>query len=273
MATSVGCAPLHQMYASAVTLGAKTWKEVEEPYLRAMERFDDNIVDGTASMGDLQNGKGDFFNDLLALLLENCAGIDLFARGDVPGLAFPRHKLDVTYPHVGAAEFLLEAKAVGTPKHPGSPKQRDVGRAGAADLDKRIKEIGFKVIDLKAEYARIMTQEGFEPKAAGGDLTSWLRTVRPTTYLFIAARVTGGGDLQRVQQFARIAGQLVDAVGVYCYGPKDAAQPTVYEALPVGSDIELDRVLFRACRDLVGLKDRPPIIPATQPLSVILESE
>lgn len=28
----------------------------------------------TALSGDLQNGKGDFFSDLLALLLENCSG-------------------------------------------------------------------------------------------------------------------------------------------------------------------------------------------------------
>ena len=36
--------------------------------------FDRNLVDSFAGTGiaELQNGKGDFFNDLLALLLENC---------------------------------------------------------------------------------------------------------------------------------------------------------------------------------------------------------
>ena len=42
-----------------------------------MEGFDDNVASGVAGMGELQNGKGDFFNDLLALLLEQCAGVEL----------------------------------------------------------------------------------------------------------------------------------------------------------------------------------------------------
>ncbi len=77
------------MYASAVEARARTWTEVESAFLRAMEASDDNLVDGVATMGDLQNGKGDFFNDLLALLLENFAETELFARGDVPGPTFP----------------------------------------------------------------------------------------------------------------------------------------------------------------------------------------
>src|SRR4029079_10848321 len=146
--------------------------------------FDANIASGVANMGDLQNGKGDFFNDLLALILENCASVQLYARGGVPGLIFPKHNLDVAFPSTGVVEFVLEAKAVGTPKHPGSPKQRAAGRAGSADLDKRVKEIGFKAIDLKAEYARILTRTGQSPSTTSGDLTTWLQSVKPKSYVF-----------------------------------------------------------------------------------------
>jgi hypothetical protein len=242
------------MYEAAVAGGHRSWNEVEANFLRAMEAFDANVAAGIADMGDLQNGKGDFFNDLLALLLENCAGVQLYARGGVPGLIFPRHNLDVTFPPAGVVEFLLEAKAVGTPKHPGSPKEKDMGRNGAADLDKRIKEIGFKTIDLKAEYARIMAQRGTTLEAPRGDLTSWLHSVKPRSYLFISARVTGQPDLMRVEHFARAAGQVVDAVGVYCYMPTGPRSPTTYRAAPVGPDIELERVLFRACQDLSAIK-------------------
>src|SRR4029077_17233451 len=242
VATKPGCAPLKKAYEAAVRLKPKAWSTVEALFLRAMEEFDANIVSGVADMGDLQNGKGDFFNDLLALLLENCAGVTLYSRGGVPGLVFPKHNLDVTFPNTGVVAFMLEAKAVGTPKHPGSPKQKPIGRPGSADLDKRVKEIGFKAIDLKAEYARIMAAKGEGPTAIAGDLTTWLHSVKPRSYVFIAARVISDGDHARVLQFANVAGLVSDAVGVYCFKPVSPSQPTTYTALAVPAHIELARV-------------------------------
>jgi len=269
VATKPGCAPLKVAYESAVRARPKTWEEVEGQFLQAMAKFDANIAKGVADMGDLQNGKGDFFNDLLALLLENCAKVTLFSRGGVPGLTFPKHNLDVTFPNTGVVEFLLEAKAVGTPKHPGSPKARAIGRAGSADLDKRVKEIGFKTIDLKAEYARIMAARGESPTTISGDLTAWLHSVKPRAYVFIAARVIGDKDLARVVRFANVAGLVSDAVGVYCFAPASASQPTKYIRQEVPPHIELSRVLFRACQDLTALRDKPPMKPPSPSPAVL----
>lgn len=219
-----------------------------------MESFDRNIASGLADMGDLQNGKGDFFNDLLALLLENCAQLQLFSRSAVPGLIFPKHNLDVTYPNSGAIEFILEAKAVGTPKHPGSPQQKRIGRAGSADLDKRIKEIGFKTIDLKAEFARMAAAQGQSPNTISGDLTTWLRSVKPKSYVFLAARVISEKDRERVIRMADVAGLVSDAVGLYCYRPVAPDEPTTYKPEVVPPHIELGRVLFRACQDLTAIR-------------------
>jgi len=250
----------------------KTWDQVEGDFLKAMAEFDTNIVSGVADMGDLQNGKGDFLNDLLALLLENCAGVTLYSRGAVPGLNFPRHNLDVTFPNTGVVEFLLEAKAVGTPKHAGSPKQEAIGRPGSADLDKRVKEIGFKTIDLKFEYARIMAQLRDErPTPIGGDLTTWLHSVKPRSYLFIAARATSDNDYQRLIRIANVAGLVSDAVGVYCFTPVSASQPTTYKPRKVPPHIELARVLFRACQDLTALKTAEPIEAPSPSPSVLAE--
>lgn len=254
VATKSGCLPLKEMYERAASSGPKTWNEVEHDFLRAMDGFDANVASGAADIGDLQNGKGDFFNDLLALLLENCAGVTLYSRGGVPGLTFPKHNLDVTFPRTGVVEFLLEAKAVGTPKHPLSPKQKPIGRPGSADLDKRVKEIGFKMIDLKAEYARIMATRGERPTPVGGDLTTWLHSVKPRAYVFIAARVISEHDRDRVIRFANVAGLVSDAVGVYCFTPVSASNPTTYRSVSVPSHVELERVLFRACQDLAGLR-------------------
>lgn len=264
VATKPGCAPLRMAYQRAVAIGPNTWNQVEADFLRAMEEFDANIAAGIADMGDLQNGKGDFFNDLLALLLENCAGVTLYSRGGVPGLTFPKHNLDVTFPNSGVVEFMLEAKAVGTPKHPGSPRQKAIGRPGSADLDKRIKEIGFKTIDLKAEYARIMASQGERPSPIAGDLSTWLHSVKPRSFVFIAARVTGDNDYERLIRLANVAGLVSDAVGVYCFAPGSASQPASYIARQVPPHIELARVLFRACQDLVAIKSATattPILP------------
>lgn len=256
--TSPGCAPLKAAYQAAVDLGPKTWPEVEELFLRAMEEFDANVASGRADMGDLQNGKGDFFNDLLALLLENCAGVQLYCRGQVPGLMIPRHNLDVTFPARGNIEFILEAKAVGTPRHPGSPKQKPIGRAGSADLDKRVKEVGFKAIDLKAEFARIMAAQGHAPTSISGDLTAWLRSVKPKSYLFFAARVVSDTDLEQVIRKAQHAELASDAVGVYAFRAQSAAAPTRYSPASVPSNLELSRVLFRACQELTAIRNARP---------------
>src|SRR5687768_10698361 len=100
VAESPACEPLRAMYAEAVAAKPTSWDQIEDGLLRAMEGFDTNVASGLAVQGDIQNGKGDFFNDLLALLLENCAEIDLDSRGGVPGFIFPTHNLDVTYPSV-----------------------------------------------------------------------------------------------------------------------------------------------------------------------------
>lgn len=274
VASKPGCIPLKEAYLWAQEAVPKRWLTVEEIFLRGMEGFDRNVAAGVADMGDLQNGKGDFFNDLLALILENCAQVQLFSRGHVPGLIFPKHTLDVTYPSVGAIEFILEAKAVGTPKHPGSPKERAIGRPGSADLDKRVKEIGFKTIDLKAEYARILAERGESPNTISGDLTTWLRSVKPRSYVFFAARVVSDKDRDRVIRFADVASLVSDAVGVFCFRPVADDQPTTYRAEAVPSHIAIDRVLFRACQDLTSLKKAVPVeAPTPSPAAAAEETE
>jgi hypothetical protein len=254
VATKPACLPLLAMYRAAVAARPRTWAEVEDGFLRAMEAFDANVAVGTADIGDLQNGKGDFLNDLLALILEGCAEIDLFSRGGVPGLVFPNHNLDVTYPNTGTVKFTLEVKAVGTPRHPLSPKQKPIGRPGSADLAKRIKEVAFKTIDLKAEFGRIMAARGQPASAPGGNLTSWLHTVRPRAYLFIGARVVGKTDLEATIAFAHTAAQVVDGVGLFCFGPASVNAPTTYRTFDVPAGISMDRVLYGACQDLLELK-------------------
>ena len=251
------------MYRAAVAARPRAWNAIEGEYLRAIGALDDNLVAGTANMGDLQNGKGDFFNDLLALLLEGCAEVDLFSRGGVPGFIFPTHNLDVTYPSTGVAKFVVEAKALGTPKHPGSPNEQEMGRRGSADIKKRVTELAFKTIDLKAEHGRIEAMAGNRPAVnPGGNLTTWLRAVSPRSYLFISARVISPTDLASVVTYAGRAAQVQDGVGVFCYGPDSPATPTRYKPVTTGipAELQLERTIYRACEDLVAIS-REAVIP------------
>src|SRR3972149_4989290 len=138
VATKPACAPLLAMYRTAEASRPKTWTEGEDAFVRAMEAVDANVANGVADIGELQNGKGDFLNDLLALLLEGCAGVQLYSRGGVPGLVFASHNLDTTYPNTGVVKFPPEGKAGGRPRprappHPGPPRPPRLGAGRQPD--------------------------------------------------------------------------------------------------------------------------------------------
>jgi len=267
--TSPRCAVFRSVYDDADSGDYTSWNQVEEAFLASMSAFDTSIAaSATASLtddeksefsADLQNGKGDFFNDLLVLLLERCSGVDLLrARRVVPGLIVPRHNLDGVFPATGQVRFMLEAKMMGTPKHINSPKQKPSGRPGSADIDKRVKELAFKSIDLKGEFSRLQTMSGTAPRsggAGGGDLTTWLRSVDPKIYFFIAVRVVNDADFERTMQWASTAQQVLDAVGVYCFEPVGDGYTTYRRREGVPADLQLERVLYKACVDLQALKD------------------
>ena len=213
-----------------------------------MWEFDKRFAKGEANQGDNQNGKGDFFTDLIALLLENCSGKSLYGRGGVPGLIFPNHALDASYPETGTVEVLIETKVAGAPKTLRNPSQKNPkGRSGSADLDKRIKEAGLKTIDLKAEWARRAGQGG----GPTNDLITWLHRSKPMSVLFMAIRVVDENDLRRTIQFANAAAQMMDAVGIVTYKSNPRNNGYIFQTGP--PHLELDRVLSRVCTALRNL--------------------
>lgn len=248
VATSPGCEPLRKMFPESVQAGWSRWSQAEPDFLRAMRDFDRNVASGDANQGDIQNGKGDFFTDLIKLLLEQCSGHKLYPRGKVPGLIFPVHALDATYPPTGVPEVLVETKAAGAPKSSRNPAQKHPGgRPGSADLDKRVKEAALKTIDLKAEWAR---QEG-RGGGPAGDLLTWLRRSKPLSFMFLAVRVVDDSDYRRTVAQAEAAARLMDDVGLVAYGAD--AQADAYEIRKVPTQRELDRVLSRVCTHLRSL--------------------
>lgn len=229
--------------------GTGSFAEIEPLFLEAMWEFDLLVQAGRSTQGDRQNTKGDFFNDVLEVLLQNASGKELYTRGRVPGLMFKRHNLDTAYPREGKVLFTIETKAVGTPKHPGNKQQKnEEGRPGAADLDKRMKEAAFKLIDIAAESDRLQADGG----GIHGDLTQWLQETLPYAYIFFAARVVDAGDRKRCEDLAVTASAWFNGCGMFCYGArKDGGSG--YEAWTVHPGVELARVFHRAAQQLRSL--------------------
>lgn len=246
-------APGRAPFASALTTinagTATRFADVEPVFLKAMHAFDNLIVAGKTTQGDRQNGKGDFLNDVLALLLERCSGKQLHTRRAIPGLLFVNHSLDVAYPLAGTVQLTIETKATGIPKHAGNSAQTAEGRPGSADLPKRIKEAAFKDIDIKGEYARSLGMGG----GATSDLTTWLRRTPPQNWLFLSVRVRSESDLMKTIDFAQMASRWFDDCGLYAYGHQDWDVSSGYETKPVPRTVELDRVMHNVCSALRAL--------------------
>lgn len=250
------CRPLKEAYDRLEGAAPTAWAHVEADFLDAMAEFDSLRAAGNVKDGAQRNGRGGFFNDVLALVLENCAGLDtLYKRTLVHGRVFKTHELDVTYPAAGPARFTLEAKVLGTPLHPGNEKSQSnaLGRSGSADLDKRLKEAAFKAIDLKAEYDLLVAGQGGASRTGPGhaSMTSWLRQQLPSAYVFLAARCIDETDRQRLMMSATAINQVFDHVGVFCFGPDDENHPTTYKVIPVQPNAyDIGHVIQEACRDL-----------------------
>ena len=82
--------------------------------------------------------------------------------------------------------------------------------------------------------------------------------VGPRIYFFMGVRVLSDTDFAAVVRWAETAAQVVDAVGLYCYEPTTWIVHDVSGVDRVPTAYELERVLYRACTELQGLRTSPP---------------
>jgi hypothetical protein len=230
----------------------RTWPQAEQLFLDTLADFDRLVANGKTTQGDRQNGKGDFFNDLLAILLARCSGKSLHRRPKIPGLIFANHALDIAYPATGTVLLTVETKATGIPKHPGSQSQDATGRPGHADLEKRIKEAAFKDIDIKAQHAASLGTGG-GPTVGSNLLRSWLQRTPPQNWLLLSARVRDQNDLTRVIDFATAASRWFEHCGLYAYGHRNWRLNQRYEAKAVPAALRMQSVLPDICTELRNL--------------------
>src|SRR5947209_362788 len=115
--------PFRVLLARMESDGISTFAEIEDDFVAVMSAFDRHIVAGDFTSGQNQN-KGLFFNELVARLIERCAGLGVAQRGRRPGILLPTVDVDLCYPPDPTTRpaMIAEVKMAGTPKHPGSPQ-------------------------------------------------------------------------------------------------------------------------------------------------------
>lgn len=234
----------------------ETFAEIEADFLNAMGAFDKRVVAGGISSGQNQN-KGLFFNELIARLVERCAGFGVAQRGKRPGILTQQVDVDLCYPaDKGSRPALIaEVKMAGLPRHPGSPKQQRLGRPASADVDKRIREIALNVIDLKLADVQGGT-------TAIGDITSWIQSTRPAFFAMFGLRVIDDNDHSKVlAKFQYLANSYANGVGLALYRPVDtetAEGLVTYKAIKAPGGMSIDDAVKRMCRLIKSAASEAP---------------
>lgn len=239
----------------------ETFAEIEPDFLQAMGAFDTLMAAGQLSAGENQN-KGLFFNELIARLVERCAGFGVAQRGKRPGILLPQVDVDLCYPADRTARpaLIAEVKMAGTPKHPKNPTAGPIGRRASADVDKRIREIALNVIDLKLADVQGGT-------TTIGDITSWIQETRPRFFALFGLRVIDANDLRTlIGRFQYLANSYANGVGLALFEPVDpttAEGRVTYKSIAAPGGMSIDDTVKRMCRVIKSAATEPqkPIPP------------
>ena len=214
-----------------------SWSQAESEFLKAVSGFDSEFAVGKRSAGWYQQ-KARFFNDLVVLLIENCTGKKIATRAKRKSVLFAEIDVDICYPVQGEPIVAAEVKALGTPPHPGN---QDRARHARSDLHKRVREVAFTAMDIKAAHARPRTISSFQ---------GWVDTAEPAYSSFWALRVDGAADLSSVRSILASLKSYCNGVGAVIYQPR--AAPTDYEVLHF-AEFSMDRAIRDFTQRVISL--------------------
>ncbi|MFN2377816.1 MAG: hypothetical protein ABR538_14875 [Candidatus Binatia bacterium] len=218
------------------------WRDLEAEFLSATEHFDEEYRAGNRETGWYQS-KARYFNDIVVGLLVNNTHCDIAARAKKDSHLFGKIDIDICCPKKGEPLVAGETKALGTPPH---PRNKNKGRPGSQDLHKRIREVAFTSMDLKAAYAKARTISSFQ---------GWIDSTEPGYFSFWAVRVDTARDLERVREMLSGLRNYCNGVGAVIYGPTDPTRPVSYVVHTV-PHLSMDAPIREMAQRIVGRPDR-----------------
>jgi hypothetical protein len=229
--------------------------DVERDWLDVMWTLDAYRVaqvlpSGFKDFGAINRGKGNWFAELVSLLLHNRTHHHIGARQNIRGFS-QRHQIDIAWPARGEDPLICcETKVTGAPAFGSTPARR-----ATSDFSNRRKELKFAATDLKL-YRR---QQG--TKIEHWDV--WRQREPPKAYFLWAARLepSRGDTIDVLVREARaLIDTYLDGAGLFAWQPSNGG----YEPVPIPEQARvttLDDVLYRIASEINSLVDaqgRPP---------------
>jgi len=203
------------------------WLDIESDFIRIVEEFDTEFEAGGREPGWYQS-KARYFNDIIVALLGNASNRTIELRCKKNSQLFSLIDIDICYPREGDPVVAGEVKALGTPPHPGN---KNKARPGSQDLHKRVREVAFTSMDLKAAYA---------PPQPIGSFQGWVDATSPGYFSFWAVRANDPRDLERVRSTLTSLRAYCNGVGAVIYHPKNPTDETSY-SIRVLPELSIDR--------------------------------
>lgn len=215
-----------------------SWSQVEADFVGVVSAFDAEYSLGRQKPGWYQQ-KAKYFNDLVVLIIENCTGKKIARRSKRRSVLFSEIDVDICYPEDGDPIVAAEVKALGTPPHPGN---RDTARGARSDLHKRVREVAFTAMDIKAAHAKPRTITSFQ---------AWVDTAEPAYSSFWALRVDGPSDLNTVRSILSSLKSYCNGVGAVIYEPQGSSTNYTVRSLP---EFSMDRAIRDFTQRVVSAK-------------------
>jgi hypothetical protein len=221
--------------------------EVQDEWLALMWCLDSYRTAGvrprgvTGKLGTFVRRKGNWFAELMALLLQNRTSQPVGARTRVEGFSQP-HQIDVAWP--ARREDVLvcaETKVTGGPPFADTP-----ARGSIADWPNRRKELKFAATDLK------LFRRAQETSINHWDV--WRRDAPPRTFFLWGARLKEPEDTAEklASELQAIINTYLDGAGVFAWRPVGQGYSAVQ--LPaLARGFELDDVLYRIASEIQAI--------------------
>ncbi len=206
--------------------------------------------DPNARLNAISRRKGNWFAEVVALLLENQTTQRIAPRSRVRGFS-QVHQIDVAWPVRDFDPLICtETKVTGGP-----PYGSHGARGAMSDWTNRRKELKFAATDLK------LSRRGMETQIDHWD--EWRSNQPPRMYLLWAARLRQSDSIEKmVQEVQSLVHSYLDGAGVVAW--RESTDETSYEIvhLPASARVNaLDDVLYKIAteiRRMAGPDNEPP---------------
>jgi len=217
---------------------------------------------GAESGEGIYRSKGNFFSEIVTLILSNKTSSPLAPRGNVQGFS-QLHQIDIAWPaRPGKALqdplICCEVKITGAPGFGTTPD-----RKGRADWSNRRKELKFQATDLK------LYRQQENTKIQHWD--QWRKKAPPLVYTLWAARLSSPAEFSKMVEDAQaLTATYLDGVGIYGFVKSPSGDGYVAASVSKGVServTSLDNVLDLIAAEIQDVMDRhdnkvpAPVIP------------